>query len=860
MNKIPSKQIIDILIKAEDQASSTADKVKEKLTRFGDVSSKANELASRATQKMSSAIQSLGSRMNVFGGAGGKIWNNFKTRISSAASTLKGKFTGAMDTARAKLKQLKESAKGAGGGFGFLRNAASMAAGMIGYDLLNSIMETTKASLNARSSMQAFAKRLNMTSTEVDGFQKSLDDLQGTYKKIDMDVVGQQATDMAYRLGLPKQSLTELTETTAIFTDAMQRNGRSAEDSMLAMSDAMDGQFVRLKEIGIGQDDLMKNGWDGDINNKTDLLKAMNKALKDQHYDELAKSVDTLDDAWRVLSITLSNLVEKILVPLTPIIVTIVNGLTDFFDMIINNPTAQAVTLIGGLAIGFALLAGAIAITEGGITALVIGAMPGFIVTLYEAAAGFMAISVAGAPLWLIVAAVAAVAFAVYELGKSFGWWSDVGSMLDAISAGVQRLWSAFINNPNVKGFIRDIGNAWDSVTEALQPVIKWAQETWKELFPDNADGEVDVVRMIIDAFGQLGDFLGKVVNAAKGAWNTIASFASVVGTVLSPIGTLVDALRSVVCMLLGCSPGIVPALLKVQAMFGIVWAAIAGFVPGIIRGIVTTIINIIQKLPVKVLGFLKKISSHFLTQGSNWVKNAKAKASSVVTGAVSYIKNLPGKIGHHISSTANKISTGAQAWVNNAKSKASSVVTGVTSKISNLPGKVYTEFKQIGSRMLSAGSSLVENAKKVGSNIVKGLLDAMKIHSPGEIQEKVVAEFENTLSRVGNMTSNAYRTGSSVGSAIVDGFGDVNLGTDSDFNVYTGQTQTLEVHVTHDNNYTFEGLPDTVSAKDVASMINNAAEDDEWTKKLVQNPRFQKFDLKEKTRIRNRRNRSRGV
>ena len=148
------------------------------------------------------------------------------------------------------------------------------------FSIVNSLMETTRASLNARSSMQAFAQRLDMSSAEVDKFQQSLDEMQNSYKKIDMDVVGQQATDMAYRLGLPKQSLSELTETTAIFTDAMQRNGRSAEDSMLAMSDAMDGQFVRLKEIGIGQEDLMKNGWDGDINNKTGLLDAMNKSLK----------------------------------------------------------------------------------------------------------------------------------------------------------------------------------------------------------------------------------------------------------------------------------------------------------------------------------------------------------------------------------------------------------------------------------------------------------------------------------------------------------------------------------------------------------------------------------------------------
>jgi hypothetical protein len=83
---------------------------------------------------------------------------------------------------------------------------------------------------------------------------------------------------------------------------------------------------------------------------------------------------------------------------------------------------------ITALAVGFGLLAGAISVAaaaEGGMMAL----MPGFITSLYGAASGFMAISIAGAPLWAIVAAVAAIAFAVYEVGKAFGWWCGHGDL-----------------------------------------------------------------------------------------------------------------------------------------------------------------------------------------------------------------------------------------------------------------------------------------------------------------------------------------------------------------------------------------------------------------------------------------------
>ena len=70
----------------------------------------------------------------------------------------------------------------------------------------------------------------------------------------------------------------------------------------------------------------------------------------------------------------------------------------------------------------------------------------------------------------------------------------------------------------------------------------------------------------------------------------------------------------------------------------------------------------------------------------------------------------------------------------------------------------VYNEFISIGSRMMGAGITLVSKAWSIGSNIVNGLLSAMKIHSSGEIQTKVVLEFENTLKSVGNMTNGGFK------------------------------------------------------------------------------------------------------
>jgi hypothetical protein len=663
---MPSQELINIIIKAVDEASATANKVDESLHKIHDSSSRLSRIPGfdAMKTKMSSVAQTIDGKL---GGALTKArtrFSSFKNRITSVASTLKGKLGGAVDGIRAKLNTLSNSTRNVSNGMSFLKGAASMAVGMIGFELVNSLMETTRASMNARSSIQAFGGRLNMSAGEVSSFQSDLDKLQRTFKKVDMDVVGQQAMDMAYRLGLPKTSLTQLTETSAIFTDAMQRNGRSAEDATLALADAMDGEFKRLKEIGISQEDLMKNGWSGDINDKTGLLKAMNGALKDQHYDELAKSVDNLDDAWQVLTISLSNLLEQVLVPLTPAILTIIDGITGFIDLIQNNAFVQGAVVVGGLAIGFALLAGSLFTAEGafiGLEAL----MPGFIVSLYGAASGFMAITVAGAPLWAIVAAVAAIAFAIYEVGIAFGWWHDVGSMLDAISSGVMRLWNAFINHPDVQAAISAISGAisvlWGWIQQAGQAIM--------DFFGISTGGDFDIVRALIDGIGN--------------AWNMLKQALSPVITAIQAVIGAFNQFRSGQMDL----PQFIWSVLTILGqMYVTIFTRIGSFVVSIgirlvragvnaARNFVLGIITRLRQLPGRVFSALIAVVSRIISAGAQWVSTVKQKALDVVNGAYNTLTGLPGKIASALSGVVDAIAKpfkkgyeDAKKWIDSIK------------------------------------------------------------------------------------------------------------------------------------------------------------------------------------------------
>ena len=901
-----SQELINIIIKATDEASAAANKVDQNLRKIGKTSNALSKIPGFDTMKnkLGQVATSIDTR---FGGALTRArnhFNTFKNRVVGVGTTIKGKFGGAIDGIRNKLNNFRGSANQAANGLGFLKGAASMAAGMIGYELVSSIVEGTRASLNARSGLQAFAQRLNMSSTEVANYQKSLDELQKSYRKIDMDVVGQQATDMAYRLGLPETALTELTETTAIFSDAMQRNGRSAEDSMLAMSDAMDGQFVRLKEIGIGQEDLMKNGWSGDINDKTGLLHAMNKALKEQHYDELAKSVDTLDDAWQVLSVTLSNLLEQILLPLTPAIVAVVNGLTDAVGWIQNAWNSlpewgKAGIVIAGVATAVGLIGGAIAtVGIAGIPIL------GTIVA---------AIGAISWPALAVAAAIGAIVYAVYEVGKAFGWWKDVNSMLAAVQAGVMRLWSAFINHPDVQAAIKAIVDAWNW----LVPAIGNAFKAVMNFFGVNSNGKFDIVRMLIDGIGQawqtLTGHIRLVISIVQALANGFMNFyngvlvplgnflTSVFGPVWDAIVGVLNTSISTVSGLISIFdqfkqgqidlPTAVMSALKLlfnayTTIFGMISTTVGNFAMRLLSyglraayNLLTGMVTWLSQLPVRVLTYLSKTRQHIVTQLQQWVSLARQRAMQLLTGIISYISQLPGRVAAFLLQVLNHISSSGYQWIVSAKSRAQAVVNGVIEFLSQLPGKVASAIAGVLTTILDAGSQWVSNAISKAQEVVDGAAGALSslpgrvAGALGGVVDAIVKPFRDAYNQaksiwdsIASLANNTPTVRASAGGEGMTEYLDANSGAIASGTISTINSAKNNVNVNGTIKHTVNvtGIPSNAGKSEVerlfTQMLNDKTFKDKLMREIASSSLFQSLDAKEKQRLLGKSNRSLGV
>ena len=243
-----------------------------------------------------------------------------------------------------------------------------------------------------------------------------------------------------------------------------------------------------------------------------------------------------------------------------------------------------------------------------------------------------------GAALWPILAIIAAIALfvaAVFEIGKAFGWWTDVGSMLSAIQAGVMRLWDAFVNHPDVQALITAISGAFETLSS-------WIGQAWNailQFFGVANGGQFDLVRAVIDAVGL--------------AWQSMtAPIRLVIGLVQWAIGIFNQ---------------FATGQMSLKDTLTLIWVTIRTMIAGVLGNIVSRIIK----------------------WGAQIVSVARVKVNLFVLTVVNFFKSLPGKVYSALISVVSRITGAIQSWISAAKSKVSSLISSITSPFSGVAGAI---------------------------------------------------------------------------------------------------------------------------------------------------------------------------
>ena len=278
-----------------------------------------------------------------------------------------------------------------------------------------------------------------------------------------------------------------------------------------------------------------------------------------------------------------------------------------------------------------------------------------------------------GAALWPILAIIAAIALfvaAVFEIGKAFGWWTDVGTMFEAIQAGIMRLWDAFINHPDVQALITAISSAFETLGS-------WIGQAWNailEFFGVANSGQFDLVRAVIDAVGL--------------AWQSMTA----------PIRLVI---------------GLVQWAIGIFNQFATGQMTLQGVLTNIWNTITTTLSGIFTRIITSVLRF-----------GAQMLTNAIRAGRNFVNGIINNIRNLPSRVYSILVGVVSRISSAIHQWVNTASSTVKGVITAITSPFGNVAGAISSALSGVTDALTAPFRAAWEHLEP----IVNKIKDAMSI------------------------------------------------------------------------------------------------------------------------------------
>lgn len=340
------------------------------------------------------------------------------------------------ENTRKNLEGQERSVNALDSAYGILRRTLSLIVVMFGFQLAMELFNVGKEAMDASYKIRTLGKEMGWTAQQSQKFQNQANRLQKIYPKIDMNSTAKSVAEMARVYDMTNDEATKFIETAAVFNSAMVKEGRSTEDASLALKDYLDlgqGWNRRMQEIGATKEQLVATGyWDGETQDINAQIKALDAYLQKRHYYQMAKEIYTLDEAYQALQLRLGMFIGQGLQALTPYIISAVKGFLGLLDAIEGvgnalkgNPIFEAVTMFLGIAVSVGILSKGLAMLK---------------VKLAETAVSFLRVFTLNPHLVAIALAIATIVTVVYELGKAFGWWKDIPSMIDKITQSLGTL------------------------------------------------------------------------------------------------------------------------------------------------------------------------------------------------------------------------------------------------------------------------------------------------------------------------------------------------------------------------------------------------------------------------------------
>lgn len=184
------------------------------------------------------------------------------------------------------------------------------------------------------------------------------------------------------------------------------------------------------------------------------------------------------------------------------------------FATAVENGTliSNTVTFIAN--IGARLWSIATKITSIALTWAEIGALGVLTVVLWGVIGALNVLTFLTTPFGMTLLAIVGVVWLMVKafegLGQIFGWWTDLGGMIEAIDAGIHRLWSAFMNSEPVQDIIKTFQNFAYTMEAFFNWIWNIGGNIWQTIFGvDSGTREAfDIVGAFLEIVGAVGNFI----------------------------------------------------------------------------------------------------------------------------------------------------------------------------------------------------------------------------------------------------------------------------------------------------------------------------------------------------------------
>ena len=512
-------------------AGNAAESIKNHFTSAASALSQKFETASNSIknhfESLKGHAQILGNQINT---TLGSAFDKLIPKVVKVADTIKTKLSNAVKGVQSKVNSLSQSFSGLGG-------IISSALGAIG---MASIGQLTVGLAMTRERMRELTKA---TMGSAEAAQHLVDDVWDPMTNnslVSLNDLGQAMNTIKMSTGMTNEQLENFSY---LVNDVGQRAilmGKDSTEAMTIMQAAgrgLNGEFEILQtNFGITKDRLTELGWSGAADDVEGYTKAIEKYLEKS--GNLEAMMATTTGKIKQVEKGFTSAGRQIGEGFIPYI----NDALDYMIGLKEKCPAvyKYLIMVAGAVSGFATLA------------------PTILPMLNTWGALAKIIEVSQVELLAIVGIAIAVAIAIFEIGKSFGWWNNVVEMIDAIFGGLQKIFNEVARSAEMQQFISALTNAWNqlysaikiiggavsdaisSITGSKEPIdlVSASIEFLKEAFKTAGQYINDVVRFLQELWveGSHSKELQMLIQALSQAWKSLNDAAKEVLNALQPV------------------------------------------------------------------------------------------------------------------------------------------------------------------------------------------------------------------------------------------------------------------------------------------------------------------------------------